>query len=91
MGITVIKGKCTFRSSSFIVRFTHEFPVFHEIELVAGVKGPCAGGTGEAAQVVDVRLRAPHHLRGGDALPAASALRAEPPRTTATITTTLST
>lgn len=83
--------KITFSSSGFIVRLADELPILHEVELITRVERSRAGCAGEAPQVVDVRLRAPHHLRRRDALPTARALGPEPPGTTAAIPKTLST
>lgn len=67
----------TFGLGGLVVGLADQLPVLHEVELVAGVELPGAHDAGEALQVVDVVLRPPHHLRGGNPKLAAGALRAE--------------
>lgn len=67
----------TFTFRSFVVRFADQFPILHEVELVAGVELSGAHDAGEALQVVDVVLGSAHDLRWRNPQIATGALRAE--------------
>lgn len=78
------KDYITFRFGLLVIRFADEFPVFHEIKLVAGVQLPRAKSAWETRQVINQLLRPSDHLRRRQALAAARAFRPETPATPTT-------
>jgi hypothetical protein len=67
--------KRTFGFGGLVVRLADEFPILHEIELVARVQLPATHDARKALQVIDVVLGAAHNLSWGNPLLAARALR----------------
>jgi len=66
----------TSRFDGFVVGFTDELFIVHEVELVAGVELATAHGTGEAFEVVDVILSSSDDLCRRNSLFTPGTLRA---------------
>ena len=62
--MVLVSCELTFTLGGFVVRFADEFPVFHEVEFVAGIQLSCAHDAGETLEVVDVVLGPSDYLSG---------------------------
>ncbi len=69
----------TFGFSSFVIRFTNQFTILHEVKFVSRVQLSAANYTREALQMINEILRPSNNLSRRYAQITAGALRAKPP------------